>query len=229
MIELRDVVKSYPAGEERLTVLNGANLLLKPGDFAAIVGPSGSGKSTLLHLMGALDKPDRGSVLFDGFDIAALNDRAAAQLRNRRIGFIFQSFHLIPVISALENVAYPMVLAGMPSAQQHERAQLLLDKVGLTKFMHARPGKLSGGQRQRVAIARSLACNPRLVLADEPTANLDHNTAIGIMELLVQLNRSDQVTFLLSTHDPTVMSYARRSLRLRAGLIEELSQGQQHV
>ncbi|MCW8166680.1 ABC transporter ATP-binding protein [Verminephrobacter aporrectodeae subsp. tuberculatae] len=229
MIELRDVVKSYPAGEERLTVLNGVNLLLKPGDFATIAGPSGSGKSTLLHLIGALDKPDRGCVLFDGSDVAYLNDRAAAQLRNRSVGFIFQSFHLIPVISALENVAYPMVLAGVPAAQRRERAQVLLDKVGLTKFAHARPGKLSGGQRQRVAIARSLACSPRLVLADEPTANLDHNTAIGIMDLLLQLNQSEQITFLFSTHDSTVMSYAKRSLRLREGLIVEDPQGQPHV
>jgi putative ABC transport system ATP-binding protein len=229
MIELRDVVKSYRVGEERLTVLNGVNLLLKPGDFAAIAGPSGSGKSTLLHLIGALDKPDRGCVLFDGSDVVYLNDRAAAQLRNRSVGFIFQSFHLIPVISALENVAYPMVLAGVPAAQRRERAQVLLDKVGLAKFAHARPGKLSGGQRQRVAIARSLACSPRLVLADEPTANLDHNTAIGIMDLLLELNHSEQVTFLFSTHDSTVLSYARRSLRLREGLIVEDPQAQAHV
>jgi putative ABC transport system ATP-binding protein len=229
MIELRDVVKSYRVGEERLTVLNGVNLLLKPGDFAAIAGPSGSGKSTLLHLIGVLDKPDRGCVLFDGSDVVYLNDRAAAQLRNRSVGFIFQSFHLIPVISALENVAYPMVLAGVPAAQRRERAQVLLDKVGLAKFAHARPGKLSGGQRQRVAIARSLACSPRLVLADEPTANLDHNTAIGIMDLLLELNHSEQVTFLFSTHDSTVLSYARRSLRLREGLIVEDPQAQAHV
>jgi putative ABC transport system ATP-binding protein len=229
MIELRDVVKSYRVGEERLTVLNGVNLLLKPGDFAAIAGPSGSGKSTLLHLIGALDKPDRGCVLFDGSDVVYLNDRAAAQLRNRSVGFIFQSFHLIPVISALENVAYPMVLAGVPAAQRRERAQVLLDKVGLAKFAHARPGKLSGGQRQRVAIARSLACSPRLVLADEPTANFDHNTAIGIMDLLLELNHSEQVTFLFSTHDSTVLSYARRSLRLREGLIVEDPQAQAHV
>lgn len=222
MLELRNVSKSFYSGGERINVLNGINLILRPGDFTAVGGPSGSGKSTLLNLMGVLDKPDSGEVLADGVNVALLNDKKAAQLRNRSIGFIFQSFHLIPVLSALENVAYPMVLAGIPSKERRNRALGLLDKVGLGNFVNTRPTRLSGGQRQRVAIARALACHPRIVLADEPTANLDHKTALSVMDLLRQLNKTERVAFLFATHDAAVISYANRRLQLcDGGIIED--------
>lgn len=222
MLELRNVSKSFYSGGDRINVLNGINLVLQPGDFTAVGGPSGSGKSTLLNLMGVLDKPDSGEVLADGVNVALLNDKKAAHLRNHSIGFIFQSFHLIPVLSALENVAYPMILAGIPSKERRNRALGLLDKVGLGNFVNTRPTRLSGGQRQRVAIARALACRPRIVLADEPTANLDHKTALSVMDLLRQLNKTERVAFLFATHDVAVISYANRRLQLcDGGIIED--------
>lgn len=221
MLELRNITKSFCSVGKPLTVINRANLTLHPGDFAAIGGPSGSGKSTLLNLIGMLDKPDSGEVFIDGMNVSCLHDRPAAKLRNRMIGFIFQSFHLVPVLSALENVAYPMVWAGIPSKERRRRALDLLDKVGLKALASRFPGRLSGGERQRVAIARALACHPRIVLADEPTANLDQRTALEVIELLRNINESEKVTFLFSTHDLTVMSYAHRKLRLSDGMIFE--------
>ncbi|MGQ4810167.1 ABC transporter ATP-binding protein YtrE [Candidatus Entotheonellaceae bacterium PAL068K] len=223
MITLEQVSKSYATEAGPLVVLQQADLGLERGELSTIAGPSGSGKSTILHLLGGIDTPDTGQVWIGGVNVASLSDSAAAMLRNRTIGFIFQSFHLIPVLTAAENVAYPLVLRGVPLPQRRQRARDLLSRVGLGEFVNQRPNRLSGGQRQRVAIARSLACEPLIVLADEPTANLDRDTARDIMELLSRLNRQDGVTFLIATHDPMVEAFARRKLRIEHGKIVEHS------
>ena len=220
-ISLRSVSKSYPSAEARLQVLRGIDLDVGAGEFAVVAGPSGSGKSTLLNLMGALDHPDSGSVRIDGADLAGQSDRALAGLRNEKIGFVFQSFHLIPVLTAVENVAWPLFLKGMARGPRMARSKELLERVGLAAHMHRTPGRLSGGQRQRVAIARALACDPRIVLADEPTGNLDRKTAQALMELFASLNRDEGVTFVFSTHDPMVASYAGRRLYLVEGTIRD--------
>ena len=220
-ISLRSVSKSYPSAEARLQVLRGVDLDVGAGEFAVVAGPSGSGKSTLLNLMGALDHPDSGSVRIDGADLAGQSDRALAGLRNEKIGFVFQSFHLVPVLTAVENVAWPLFLKGMARGPRMARSKELLERVGLAAHMHRTPGRLSGGQRQRVAIARALACDPRIVLADEPTGNLDRKTAQALMELFASLNRDEGVTFVFSTHDPMVASYAGRRLHLVEGTIRD--------
>ena len=217
IISLRSVTKSYPSVGARLRVLCGIDLDIEAGEFVAAAGPSGSGKSTLLNLMGGLDRPDSGTVRLDGVDLGRHDDRALAGIRNEKLGFVFQSFHLIPVLSAVENVAWPLFLRGMERRRRMARARALLERVGLAEHMHRTPRRLSGGQRQRVAIARALACDPKIVLADEPTGNLDRMTALEIMELFASLNRDGGVTFVLSTHDPKVASYAARRLYLGEG------------
>ena len=220
---LRAVSKSYPSAGTRVQVLRAIDLDIEAGELVVAAGPSGSGKSTLLNLIGALDHPDSGIVRIDGVNLARHGDRALAHLRNEKLGFVFQSFHLIPVLSAVENVAWPLFLKGMGRRGRMGRARELLERVGLAEHMHRTPGRLSGGQRQRVAIARALACDPRIVLADEPTGSLDRRTALAIMELFASLNSDRGVTFVLSTHDPNVVSYARRRLYLMDGGITEVS------
>lgn len=217
IISLRSVTKSYPSADARLRVLRGIDLDIEAGEFVAAAGPSGSGKSTLLNLMGGLDRPDSGVVRLDGVDLGRHDDRTLAGIRNRKLGFVFQSFHLIPVLTAVENVAWPLFIKGMARRRRVERARELLERVGLAEHMHRTPRRLSGGQRQRVAIARALACGPKIVLADEPTGNLDRMTALEIMDLFASLNRHSAVTFVLSTHDPKVASYAGRRLYLTEG------------
>ena len=221
IISLRAVSKSYPSADTRLQVLREVDLDVEEGEFAVVAGPSGSGKSTLLNLMGALDHPDSGTVRIDGVDLADRSDRALASLRNEKIGFVFQSFHLIPVLTAVENVAWPLFLKGVDRRRRVARSKELLDRVGLAAHMHRTPGRLSGGQRQRVAIARALACEPRILLADEPTGNLDRKTVREIMDLFASLNRDGGVTFVFSTHDPMVVSYAGRRLSLAEGTIAD--------
>ena len=221
IISLRSVTKSYPAADARLRVLSGIDLDIEAGEFVAAAGPSGSGKSTLLNLMGGLDRPDSGIVRLDGVDLGRHDDRALAGIRNRKLGFVFQSFHLIPVLTAVENVAWPLFIKGMECRRRVERARELLERVGLAEHMHRTPRRLSGGQRQRVAIARALACGPKIVLADEPTGNLDQRTALEIMDLFASLNRDGDVTFVLSTHDPKVASYAGRCLSLTDGVLRD--------
>ena len=221
LISLRSVSKSYPSAETRLQVLREIDLDIEEGEFAVVAGPSGSGKSTLLNLIGALDHPDSGAVRIDGVDLAEHDDRALANLRNAKIGFIFQSFHLIPVLTAVENVAWPLFLKGVDRRRRMARSADLLERVGLAEHMNRPPGRLSGGQRQRVAIARALACEPRVLLADEPTGNLDRKTALEIMGLFASLNRDGGVTFLFSTHDPAVVSCAGRHLHLLEGKIRD--------
>ena len=221
IISLRSVSKSYPSGGSRLRVLHEIDLEIEAGEFVVAAGPSGSGKSTLLNLIGGLDHPDTGTVRIDGVDLARRDDRTLAGLRNEKLGFVFQAFHLIPVLTAVENVAWPLHLKGMARRRRIARSRELLERVGLAGHMHRTPGRLSGGQRQRVAIARALACDPVIVLADEPTGNLDRSTAGEIMELFASLNRDGGVTFVLSTHDTMVVSCAGRCLSLLEGGITD--------
>ena len=219
IISLRSVSKSYPSAGARLPVLREVDLDIHAGEFVAVAGPSGSGKSTLLNLIGGLDHPDSGTVRIDGTDFGRHDDRALARFRNETLGFVFQSFHLVPVLTATENVAWPLFLKGMDRRRRVARSKELLARVGLSAHMHRTPGRLSGGQRQRVAIARALACSPKIVLADEPTGNLDGRTALEIMDLFASLNQDGGVTFVFSTHDSLVVSRAGRCLSLRDGVL----------
>ena len=205
-------------GTTRVPALRGVSLAIEPGEFAAVAGPSGSGKSTLLNLVGCLDHPTSGRVLLGETDVATLNDDALSDLRSRTIGFIFQTFNLIPVLSALENVEFPLLFrAGEKDTRR--RAEKALEAVGLDGFGAHRPDELSGGQRQRVAVARALVTEPAIVLADEPTANLDSATGDAIISLMLDINRRQKTTFLFSTHDPRVMTHAHRVVRLADGKI----------
>jgi len=219
-VRVQDVTKDYELGRTRVQALRGVSLSVEPGEFMAVAGPSGSGKSTLLNLMGCLDHPSQGRVLIGEQDVARLDDNALSDLRARRIGFIFQTFNLIPVLSALENVEFPLLLRGGNHGGR-ARAQRALEEVGLDGFAHHRPDELSGGQRQRVAVARALVTDPVIVLADEPTANLDSATGEAIISLMLEINRRDGTTFIFSTHDPKVMVHAHRVLHLADGLIQK--------
>ena len=217
MIELRDVSKTVTRGTEPLTILHPLTLQVPRGQFLAIVGPSGSGKSTLLGLIAGLDAPSSGQVLIDGVDITRLNEDALARLRGEKIGFVFQFFHLIPSLTAYENVAVPMEIAGVPNPRG--RAEMLMEEVGLTGRAHHYPSQLSGGEQQRVALARALANNPPIVLADEPTGNLDSSNGRHIMELLRGVHRSRGSTVVLVTHDVELASLADARLALRDGRV----------
>jgi putative ABC transport system ATP-binding protein len=217
MVTVRDLVMQFPSAAGVLTVLDGVTLEVPRGQFLAITGPSGSGKSTLLGLLAGLDRPTAGSIHVDGVDLAALDEDGLARLRLGRIGYVFQAFHLIPTLTALENVAVPLELAEVRGADA--RARALLEAVGLgTRIAHY-PAQLSGGEQQRVALARAMANGPPLVLADEPTGNLDSATGAGIVELLVQLHRRDDATLILVTHDPALATHAQRILELRDGRV----------
>jgi len=215
MIELREVSKTVTSGSAPLTILHPLTLTIPKGQFRAIVGPSGSGKSTLLGLIAGLDAPTTGSVLIDGVDITRLDEDALARLRGEKIGFVFQFFHLIPSLTAYENVAVPMEIAGAPDPRG--RARALLEEVGLTGRAHHYPTQLSGGEQQRVALARALANDPPVVLADEPTGNLDTSNGRHIMELLRQIHRSRGTTIVLVTHDAELAALADARLSLRDG------------
>ena len=215
-VRVENAAKDYKLGQTIVPALRGVSLEVEPGEFMAVAGPSGSGKSTLLNLIGCLDHPTSGRVLIAGQDVAALDDNALSDLRARSIGFIFQTFNLIPVLSALENVEFPLLLRGGNHAGR-ERARRALDEVGLAGLERHRPDELSGGQRQRVAVARALVTDPVIVLADEPTANLDSATGESLLELMLEINRRDGTTFIFSTHDPRVMERAHRVVRLLDG------------
>ena len=219
VIKTLDLRKTYMQGGRPLEVLKGLNLTVEPGEFTAIMGPSGSGKSTLLNMIGALDRPTSGEVYINGVDLSKLSDRQVASLRNKEIGFIFQFFNLIPRMDAQSNVELPMVIDGVPRGRRRERAQELLEMVGLGDRADHKPSQLSGGEQQRVAIARSLANDPMLLLADELTGNLDSKTGEEIMHLLRTLNKEEGKTFILITHDPTVGQNTDRIVQLRDGVI----------
>ncbi|MDQ5858080.1 MAG: ABC transporter ATP-binding protein [Acidobacteriota bacterium] len=220
LLAARSVSKTYCLGAADVPAVRDVSIEIVRGEFVAIQGPSGSGKTTLLNLLGLLDCPDSGEVLFEGRDATELSENERSDLRRDRFGFVFQTFNLIPVLSAEENVAYPVELTGADRAEGKARARELLTTVGLADKLHVRPDLLSGGQRQRVSIARALANRPAVVFADEPTANLDSKTADEILELMRALNEERGVAFLFATHDPRVVARARRVISLTDGRIE---------
>ncbi len=221
LVELRGVTKVYRLGETRVEALRGVDLCVEPGEFVAVWGPSGSGKTSLLNLVGVLDDPTEGSVSIMGREVAGLSENAKADLRNRHIGFIFQNFNLVPVLTALENVMLPLQIRGESTRSAREQAMRRLEEVGLAEFAHHRPDKMSGGQRQRVAIARALVTGPGIVIADEPTANLDSETSQRIIRLMRALNDAEGTTFIFSTHDPRLLDQVKRLVRLEDGRIVE--------
>lgn len=221
LIEVQNAKKIYQLGETEIQALRGVDLSIEGGDFVAVWGPSGSGKSTLCHLMGVIDEPTSGTILFDGEDVSKLGDDQQSELRNRKIGFVFQSFNLVPVLSSLENVMLPLQMQNLEASEAMERAREMLDKVGLNDFVDHWPKKLSGGQRQRVAIARALVTDPKVVVADEPTANLDSENAILIIELMRKLDRSIGTSFIFSTHDERLLERVDRKVQLQDGLITD--------
>ena len=220
VVRIEHVYKDYLLGEQKVQALKDITLSIEPGVFLAIAGPSGSGKTTLLNLIGCIDTPSSGKIYINDHDVSGRSPDQLADLRNRTIGFIFQTFNLLPVLSAAENVEYPLLQrSDVSAAERKKRVAYFLDIVGLSKYAHHRPNQLSGGQRQRVAIARALAIRPAIVLADEPTANLDHKTGEEILNLMKQINRSFKTTFIFSTHDKRVIAKADRLVRIDDGEI----------
>ena len=221
-VSLRNVDKTYRLDTVTVPALSGVSIDIRPGRFTVLCGPSGSGKTTLLNMMGCIDRPDAGEIQVHGQAVQAMTDDALSDFRARRIGFVFQNFNLLPVLTAFENVEYPLVLAAVPAAQRKERVRALLDAVGLADRAGNRPGQLSGGQRQRVAIARALTTEPALVLADEPTANLDSQTGAEIIALMRRLQRERGASFVFSSHDPMVLAQADDVVRIRDGRIDAI-------
>jgi putative ABC transport system ATP-binding protein len=220
VIAVQGVKKFYPLGREGVWALKGVSFTIRTGEMVAIMGPSGSGKSTLMHILGCLDTPTEGEYILAGKAVAKLRDRELARLRNQEVGFVFQTFHLLPRYTALENVALPLVYAGVPRRERYRRATAVLEAVGLGDRLHHRPNELSGGQRQRVAIARALVNNPTLLLADEPTGNLDSQTSQEIMKLFRDLHKKGN-TIVIVTHEPDIAAYCERLILLRDGVIVE--------
>jgi putative ABC transport system ATP-binding protein len=221
LIELREVHKDYRLGQTVVRALRGVDLAIDEQEFVAVVGPSGSGKSTLLNLVATIDEPSSGQVLLCGNDLAELADDQRTSLRNHQIGFVFQKFNLVPVLDAVENVALPLELRGIAPRQARTRARDMLEEVGLADLERHRPDQMSGGQQQRVAIARALVTHPSLVIADEPTANLDSETSERILDLMRDLNGRLGTTFVFSTHDPRLLEHVDRRVHLRDGQIRE--------
>ncbi|MDY0097954.1 MAG: ABC transporter ATP-binding protein [Bacteroidales bacterium] len=219
VLELRNVNKIYNSSEIRVHAVNDVTLSFTEGEFAAIVGPSGSGKTTLLNLIGGLDMPTSGEIIIDGTDLSKLKSSQLIDFRLNNIGFVFQSYNLIPVLTAKENVEFIMTLQKWPVKDRDRRTQELLQAVGLGDRINSRPSKLSGGQQQRVAVARALASKPKFILADEPTANLDSKAATTLLEIMENLNREEKITFIFSTHDPRVVKMARRVITLEDGKV----------
>ena len=219
VIRLEDVCKIYRVGSQEVRALDGVSLSVYKNEYVAIMGPSGSGKSTLMNILGCLDSPDSGRYILNGTDVSEMDDGELADVRNREIGFVFQSFNLLPRYNALENVALPMVYAGVPAGERREKAAQALRSVGLEDRMDHRPNELSGGQRQRVALARALINSPSIILADEPTGNLDTHTSVEIMRLFDQIY-SNGNTVIVVTHEEDIAAYAHRVIRLRDGRIE---------
>lgn len=221
LIELRGLKKTYQMGEESIHALKGIDLRIESGEFVAVWGPSGSGKSTLCNLIGLLDTPTVGTVHLNGQDVTMLKDDRRSEVRNRALGFIFQSFNLIPVLSALENVMLPLQISGVTAKVAKQKAHVQLAEMGLEQHTAHRPAKLSGGQQQRVAIARALVTNPALVIADEPTANLDSENAVKIIELMRQINKKNGTTFIFSTHDQRLLERVERQILMHDGEVAE--------
>jgi putative ABC transport system ATP-binding protein len=218
-VELRDVMKTYRTGPIEVPALRGVSLRVAPREFLAIAGPSGSGKTTLLNVIGGLDQADAGEVWVEGENLQILSPGELARLRLRRLGFVFQAYNLLPVLTALENAEFTLLLQGVPAQQRRERVQKLFLEIGLAGLENRRPAELSGGQQQRVAVARAMVTEPALILADEPTANLDSATAAALLDVMEQLNRATGTIFIFSTHDLQVMERAHRLIHLRDGRI----------
>jgi len=219
IIRVENVDKIYDDNGIPVNALHSINLTVAKGDFSVIAGPSGSGKTTLLNIVGTLDKPTNGKIFLDGEDISTKSRRELADIRLKKIGFVFQAYNLNPVLSALENVEFTMMLRGIDAAERKRRGLALLEELGIAELAHKRPNEMSGGQQQRVAVARAISNEPRLVLADEPTANLDSETAVKLLELMEKLNHEDGITFVFSSHDPQVIERAHRLLVLKDGKI----------
>jgi len=218
VVDLVDVKKHYMLGETRVEALRGVSLQIDRGEFLAIAGPSGAGKSTILNMIGCIDTPSEGKVFIDGQEVEELNDTELTRIRRNKIGFIFQSFNLIAVLNVYENIEFPLLLQRSPSKREREQAVMrVIEEVGLADRIHNKPSELSGGQRQRVAIARALVTRPLIVLADEPTANLDSETGHRIVDLMRQINETEKTTFIFSTHDAHIMEHARRVVNIRDG------------
>lgn len=224
LIELHHLTKVYPVGHQQVTALSDLDLAIEQGEFTVLAGPSGSGKTTVLNLIGCIDQPTRGSVTIEGRDVSRHSTRALADFRLRKIGFIFQSYNLIPVLTAAENAAFTLMLQGVARNERRTRIKELFAQLGIAGLEQRKPGDLSGGQQQRVAIARAIAARPAVVLADEPTANLDSQTAGDLLTLMRRLNEKQRTTFIFSSHDALVISRARRVVRLRDGRLESDSQ-----
>lgn len=226
VIHLEQLRKSYYLGKQELPVLKGIDLDIQKNEFVALMGPSGSGKSTLMNILGCLDTLSDGKYVLNGNDVSQMNDNELAEIRNQEIGFVFQQFNLLPRLSALENVALPLIYAGVPKKERTERALEMLEKVNLADRSHHKPNELSGGQIQRVAIARALVNNPSIILADEPTGNLDSKTSVEIMGLITDIHKLGN-TVILVTHEEDIAHYAKRVVRLRDGLVETDKQQEQ--
>ncbi len=220
VIETGQITKVYRMGSVEVHALRGLSMRVARGEMLAIMGPSGSGKSTLMNILGCLDQPTAGTYHLDGEDVSTLDDDALALIRNQKVGFVFQNFNLLPRMSAMENVELPLIYAGVPTRERRRRARAMLEAVGLGERMHHLPNELSGGQQQRVAIARALINNPAIVLADEPTGNLDSRSGEEVMGILQRLNREQGITIILVTHDPRIAGYADRILHIFDGRIE---------
>ena len=221
IVECIEVSKTYIQGKIEIHALKNIDLSITRGEFVAVAGPSGSGKTTLLNLVGGLDRLDGGRIVVDGNSFDQMSQSQLASLRLHKVGFVFQAYNLIPVLSAAENVEFVMLLQGIAANERRSRAEAILDDVGLEGKYDRRPAELSGGQQQRVAVARAIVSNPSIVLADEPTANLDSKTGDGLLDMMKQMNQEKKVTFIFSTHDQMVMDYARRLVLIRDGRIED--------
>jgi putative ABC transport system ATP-binding protein len=220
IIQIKDIKRDFPLGNETVYVLKGIDLTIKKGEFVALMGPSGSGKSTLMNLLGCLDTPTSGTYVLNGKEVSSMHDDELAEIRNKEIGFVFQTFNLMPRTTALDNVALPMVYAGFSKKERDERATEVLTQVGLSDRMDHKPNQLSGGQRQRVAVARALVNKPSIILADEPTGNLDSKTSVEIMRLFEEIHANGN-TVILVTHEEDIAAHAHRIVRMRDGVIEK--------
>ncbi len=219
LIKLENVWKIYQFGDTELDVLKGVSLEISPGSFVVILGPSGSGKSTMLHMVGCLDLPSKGKIFLDGRDISQMSEDELAQARGQKIGFIFQQFNLLPNLSAMENVMMPMIFQNKSERERQERAKSLLSSLGLAERLLHRPTEMSGGEQQRIAIARALSNNPEIIVADEPTGNLDSATGKKIMEILTNLHKNERKTIVVVTHDPTIANYSNQVVHIKDGQI----------